>query len=422
MENERRKFIKRAGLAGAGLAGGISFPTALAGSSAQTLTEMNRAEQSIIGPYGPWLDRLMTRQLPSLSFRNDSFTDLNEWRSLALGRAKERLGIPVLGELPRVTVRDSHVYDGLQIEEVSWQLPYGRPTKALILKPEGATGKLPAILAFHDHGGNKYFGLRKITKTGKEQHELMSSHQEHYYEGKAWANEMAKRGYVVMVSDAFTFASRRVMIEDVPPDQRSGLSDRNPEAPESIEAYNQWAGHHEHVMAKSLFCGGTTWPGVFFAEDQMALDLLLARPDVDEKNVGCGGLSGGGLRTVMMAGLDHRIKCAVCVGFMSTWTDFLLNKSFTHTWMTYIPRLPEELDFPDILGLRVPLPTLVLNDEQDQLYTLPEMKKADLILQKIFEKAGATNSYKASYYPGPHKFDQAMQQEAFSWWDKWLKT
>ncbi|WP_162340249.1 prolyl oligopeptidase family serine peptidase [Cyclobacterium salsum] len=422
MENERREFIKKAGLVGVGLTGGISFPAALANAPAQTQTEMNRAEQSIIGPYGPWLDRVMKRELPSLSFRNDSFTDLNEWKSLALSRTRERLGIPALGELPRMKVHDSHVYDGLQIEEVSWQLPYGRPTKALILKPEAATGKLPAILAFHDHGGNKYFGLRKITKTGKGQHELMSSHQDHYYEGKAWANEMAKRGYVVMIPDAFTFASRRVLLEDVPEDQRSGLSDRDPESPQSIEAYNQWAGQHEHVMAKSLFCGGTTWPGVFFAEDQVALDLLLARPDVDEENVGCGGLSGGGLRTVMMAGLDHRIKCAVCVGFMSTWTDFMLNKAYTHTWMTYVPRLPEELDFPEILGLRTPLPTLVLNDEQDQLYTLPEMKKADLILQEVFEKAGAANRYKASYYPGPHKFDQAMQQEAFSWWDKWLKT
>lgn len=123
----------------------------------------------------------------------------------------------------------------------------------------------------------------------------------------------------------------------------------------------------------------------------------------------------------MMGGLDHRVKCAVCVGFMSTWTDFLLNRAYTHTWMAYIPRLPNELDFPEILGLRVPLPTLVLNDSEDQLYTLPEMQKADKILASVFDKAGAKDKYKASYYPGPHKFDKAMQKEAFDWWDKWLK-
>ena len=34
-------------------------------------------------------------------------------------------------------------------------------------------------------------------------------------------------------------------------------------------------------MAKSLFCAGTTWPGVFTAEDQRALDYLCSRDDVD---------------------------------------------------------------------------------------------------------------------------------------------
>ena len=117
-------------------------------------------------------------------------------------------------------------------------------------------------------------------------------------------------------------------------------------------------------MAKSLFCAGTTWPGVFTAEDQRALDYLCSRDDVDPARVGCGGLSGGGLRTVYLAGLDDRIRCACCVGMMTTWRDYLLNKCHTHTWMIYIPGIPLDLDYPEILGLRVPLATLVQNDER----------------------------------------------------------
>jgi hypothetical protein len=90
--------------------------------------------------------------------------------------------------------------------------------------------------------------------------------------------------------------------------------------------------------------------------------------------------------------------------------------------MTYVPILPNELDFPEILGLRAPLPTLVLNDNEDFLYTLDEMRRADGILAEIFNKAGGSDKYRCSYYPGPHKFDAAMQKEAFSWFDKWLKT
>ena len=80
------------------------------------------------------------------------------------------------------------------------------------------------------------------------------------------------------------------------------------------------------------------------------------------------------------------------------------------------------LDFPEILGLRAPLPTMVLNDEDDDLYTLPEMKRADKILSEVYKKANAGNHYKCSYYPGPHKFDKKMQAEAFDWFDKWLKS
>ena len=62
---------------------------------------------------------------------------------------------------------------------------------------------------------------------------------------------------------------------------------------------------------------------------------------------------------------------------MTTWRDYLLNKCHTHTWMIYIPGLPRDLDYPEILGLRVPLPTLVLNDTEDQLFTIAEMRRAD---------------------------------------------
>ena len=60
----------------------------------------------------------------------------------------------------------------------------------------------------------------------------MIAHQEQYYEGNAWANEIAKRGYVVMVSDAFPFESRRVLLADVPEHLRNGLTDLNHDKPE----------------------------------------------------------------------------------------------------------------------------------------------------------------------------------------------
>jgi dienelactone hydrolase len=432
MKNNRRKFIKYAGMAGLSLAGTRFLDGSPVADINSEITpgiiEKNKnsimtqnEDISLIGQYGKWATTLANDKIPSLSFRRKEFIDLAKWHQVADAKARDRISIPDIGPMPGVTVKKQYTYDGLHIEELTWQLPYGRPTDAILLKPENAKGPLPGILAFHDHGGNKYFGTRKITRTGDDQHPLMKEHQTNYYSGMAWANEIAKRGYVVLVSDAFPFASRRVWMQDVPEQHREGLNDYNPEDPKNIAAYNEWAGRHEHIMAKSLFSAGTTWPGVFMAEDRIALDILSSRKDVIKDKIGCGGLSGGGMRTVFTGGLDNRIKCAVCVGFMTTWKDFVLNKSFTHTWMTYVPILPNELDFPEILGLRVPLPTLVLNDTDDDLYTVPEMNAADKILQEVYKKAGASDKYKCSFYPGEHKFDAEMQKEAFDWFDRWLK-
>ena len=434
MKNKRRDFLKFAGLTGLGMAGGLNgFATAPENHkkpdfmlpnpdiNPEVKNLLDEENVSIIGQYGKWATSLINNKLPSFSFRGKEWSNLNTWRASAKKRLTERLAIPDIGGIPEVKVKRQYAYDGLHIEELTWQLPYGRPTEAILLKPLNAKGPLPGILAFHDHAGNKYFGTRKITRTADDQHPLMKEHQQNYYENAAWANEIARRGYVVLVSDAFPFASRRVMMQDVPEHLRGGLTDQDPENHENIKAYNDWAGEHEHIMAKSLFSAGTTWPGVFFAEDRKALDVLCARKDVDASKIGCGGLSGGGMRTVFMGGLDPRIKCAVCVGFMTTWKDFIVDKSFTHTWMTYVPVLPNELEFPEILGLRTPMPTLVLNDEDDSLYTLPEMKKADAILREVYKKAKAEDRYACSYHPGPHKFDAKMQAEAFEWFDRWLK-
>jgi hypothetical protein len=105
---------------------------------------------------------------------------------------------------------------------------------------------------------------------------------------------------------------------------------------------------------------------------------------------------------------------------MTTWRDYLLNKVQMHTWMCYVPLLPPDLDYPEILALRAPLPTLVQNNTEDPLFTMPEMQRADTIMSEVFAKAGAEDRYRCSFYPGLHKFDVPMQDEAFEWFDRWL--
>lgn len=382
---------------------------------------MQKMTQNMLGAYGEWAAQSM-QDPPRLSFRQPMFSNVDAWKAVARARFRDALLSPGPAQTPIATVDHHLEFDGLSIEHLRWQLPYGPPTEALLLKPAGQSGKLPGIVGLHDHGGNKYFGLRKITRMSKDPHPAIIRHQEEYYGGLAWANELARRGYVVLVHDTFTFGSRRMRVADLPQIIRKDLVESDPESEAEIERYNHFAGEYEHIFAKSLFSAGMTWPGVFIFDDRRALDYLASRPEVDATRLGCAGLSGGGLRTVMLTGADERIRCSCCAGMMTTWRDYLLNKCYTHTWMCYIPGLPRDLDYPEILGLNVPNPIMTLNNREDQLFTLPEMERADRILTEVYKKAGVPDHYQGKFYDGPHKFDQTMQKDAFAWFDRWLKS
>lgn len=380
------------------------------------------APLNMVGAYGPWLAEKVLGDGPAkMSFRTGKWRNLDEWRTAGRARVWECMAPVDLGGRPVVRVDSTHEFDGLVIEHLSWQLAGGPRTEAVFLKPVGAKEPLPAILALHDHGGNKFLGWRKIVRTGEELPPIIVAHQEKYYGGVAWANAIAKRGYAVLVHDTFPFGSRRVLAKDVPARVRQNGVDPMSDDEEPVKQYNAFAAAHEQIMEKSLISAGTTWPGVYVVEDQRALDVLCGRPDVDPRRVGCAGLSGGGMRTVYLGGLDDRIRCAVAVGFMTTWREFLLDKCFTHTWMAYTPLLPRDLDFPEILALRAPAATMVLNCNEDGLYTLAEMKRADAILRETFEKGGAGDKYRCNFYSGGHKFDLEMQRDAFAWFDQHLK-
>ena len=127
-------------------------------------------EPNMLGAYGPWAAALAGEGPAALSWRRGGWPDLETWRAEGRARVWACLAPPDTGGQPVVQVHRSYAYDGLQVEELSWQLPYGPPTEAILLKPFGAEGPLPGMLALHDHGGRKYFGKEKIADTGAPLH------------------------------------------------------------------------------------------------------------------------------------------------------------------------------------------------------------------------------------------------------------
>ncbi len=421
---DRRKFLAYGSLSAVPVIG-LSHAAVAGDPVLRTAGQELHAEkgENMLGAYGPWANGLHDNTLGASSFLQKKQTDPAKWRKQALEKVRHLLAPPHVPAIPNVSVIGEYRYDGLLIRKLAWQLPFGPVTEAYYLVPEKAGGRLPGIVALHDHGGNKYFGKEKIVNTGQPKHSMLVKHQDDYYSGRAWANELAKQGYAVLVHDTFLFESRKIALADVPVSIRMGVADVGPDQDTTaIQAYNRWAAQHEHIVAKSLFSAGTTWPGVFLTDDQVALSILSSQKEVDATRIGCCGLSGGGLRSVLLGGLDARIKAAVCVGMMTTWKDLVLHHSFTHTWMMFMPLMAREMEYSEIFSLQLPSPRMVLNNSEDGLFDLNEMKRADQRLRQVYEKAGASDKYTCEFYPGIHKFDLSMQRSAFGWFDKWLKT
>src|SRR5688572_29239119 len=138
MKNRRRDFIKLTGMTTLGIASaGLSnvFGTTrnylkMPQNSAMENSIVTDNSGSIIGTYGKWAAGLIESKLPTLSFRKQEFLNLDTWKKSARQRLTERLSVPDIGGVPKVTVKIQYSYDGLDVEELSWQLPYGPATDA----------------------------------------------------------------------------------------------------------------------------------------------------------------------------------------------------------------------------------------------------------------------------------------------------
>jgi len=377
----------------------------------------------VLGKYFDMVkDHLSQLQYP-LSFLSDTHTDVEQWQSKARKAVKSLLRYQPPKTALDPIIHDEYIKDGLIYQHVSYAQPYGPRTVGILMRPEKAAGKLPGFLGLHDHGGFKYYGKEKITAP-KKTPAIMKDYQAHYYGGRAWASELALKGYVVFVPDVFLWGSRKIMPEDLSARYvkawQEGLN-QPVDSDAYIQAYNDYAAFAEHDITKTFIEAGMTWPGVTVHDDMRALDFLLTQPDVDADNLGCAGLSGGGNRTVYLAAMDERIKCTCCAGFMSTASEFALYKVFTHTWMMYIPGLTELMDFPDLYSIHGKKPTMVLYAVDDPLFTPKGQQDADKRLKAIYTKMGTPELYSGLFFPGPHKFDVEMQETAFAFFDKWLK-
>jgi dienelactone hydrolase len=336
-------------------------------------------------------------------------------------KVREVLGFCSGPETPlSVQIESRWERDGVAGEEVSWWVGYGPRTRAYVLKPAGATEPLPGLVALHDHGGFKFHGKEKIADGPDGPLPYLKGFREQYYGGRAYANALAKEGYVVLAHDTFLWGSRKFPLETMPEqvltETAKTLSANPPDGslPYQVVEYNVASGYHEHWVSKYANVLGTSMAGVVCHEDRIAVNYLLSRSDVLPERVGCIGLSGGGNRAALLRAAHDRIRAAVIVGLMSTY-EGLLDHNMSHTWMLFPFAWARYGDWPDLAACRAPLPLLVQYDLQDDLFTPEGMRAAHERLSAHYASVGQPQAYTGQFYPGPHKFDLEMQAAALAW-------
>jgi dienelactone hydrolase len=369
-----------------------------------------------LGEYSDWVEFAHAHSAPGGGDR-PAITSGEVRELLRFGRA----ATPIEPRSERTWVRD-----GIAGEELSWSVGYGPRTYGWLLRPASTDGPLPGVVALHDHSAFKLLGKEKIADGPDGTDPRVRELRRLEYDGVAFANRLALRGFAVFVPDVFLWGSRRFGDGVVAPPASSlpapgWLSPDTMEAvdPDDVASYNRAARDHEHVVEKYCTLLGTTLAGVVAYEDRVAAGYLATREDVAPGGVGCIGLSGGGCRAALLLATSDDIAIAVVVAMMSTYRHLLDRHVQRHTWMFFPPGLAGRADWPDLAASRAPVPLVVQYALGDALFSEDGMRAAHERIAALYDAAHARDAYVGEFYYGPHAFSRSMQDAAYQHLETW---
>ena len=422
----RRSFLETAG---AGIVSGMIASQQAVSADDQPEAEQNRIAVDIpvdLKPNGSDLGslyddvmRLASQYEFEYSFLGDRFKSLHEFKQQSREKVLDALLFRPPAVAPNPQVLERVDLGDIVREKIVFSTSPTLRVPAYVQIPKGLKEPAPAIIDLHSHGGWIPFGKEKVTDLGEHNHPAMAAYHKDVYDGRATGTALARRGYVVISIDAFFFGERRTIV-DV--DLNKYGYDRSKYSMKVAEEMRMRCRAKEQTLVKALIYAGLTWQGILVNDDMRTVDYLLTRPEVDPKRIGCNGISLGGYRSFLLAGLDERIAAANVVGFMSTARSMIRSYTEKHSWSHFPPTVHRYLDMPDIVSMMAPKPLLVQQCTHDGLFPLSGMKTAVDKIAAVYNKAGAKDQFSGRFYNNEHQFTRQMQNEAFEFFDTHLKS
>jgi dienelactone hydrolase len=297
--------------------------------------------------------------------------------------------LPARPKVPRVEILSHEEREDYTCEKFQFDNEAGSTVPGYILLPKKLSGKAPAILFCHWHGGEY--------DIGKE--ELFQSRHTPEAPGPA----LARRGFVVLGIDAYCFGERNGS-------GPGGVKEKGQDGEWSASKFNLWVGR-------------TLW-GMILRDDLMALDYLESRPEVDPTRIGVTGISMGATRSWWLMALDERLKTGVAVACLTRYQNLIEHESLkAHGIYYFVPGFLNRFDTEAVIAMIAPRPVLFQTGDQDGGSPPDGIRAIESAVRPIYALFGREKDFQSVIYPGlGHVYTAEMWGKTMEWMSERLNS
>jgi dienelactone hydrolase len=219
---------------------------------------------------------------------------------------------------------------------------------------------------------------------------------------EALGEALVRAGYVVLAPDAYWHGER---VGTGP----AGAREVQTEEQLSLHKLNLWLGR-------------TLW-GMFVRDDQIALDYLCGRPEVDAGRIGATGMSMGSTRAWWLAAVDERVKATAAVACFTRYGNLIRHGGLNqHGVYLFTYGLLRHFDSEGVLALIAPRPLLALTGDLDAGSPADGVRDLERQVGKVYSAVGASERFRSVLYPEVgHTVTPEMRKELLAWFDRWLR-
>ncbi len=297
-----------------------------------------------------------------------------------------------LGDLPprptpvraRLVSRERRA--GYVLERVAIDNGVDGEVSALLLLPERLSRPAPAILWLHSSTPDKTQIIIPHTNGGAE----------------PLGEAFVRAGYVVLSPDAYWHGDRAGT-------GPAGAAETGRDEQSSLFKFHLWFGR-------------TLW-GMFVRDDQIALDYLCSRPEVDPARIGATGMSMGSTRAWWLAAVDERVAATVAVACLTRYQHLIRHGQLRqHGIYYFVHGLLKHFDTEGVLALIAPRPFLALTGELDAGSPADGIRVLAERVGAVYRALGATERFHSVLYPQiGHTYTPEMRTAMLAWFNRWLQ-